>query len=84
MKYALNIGEDGRILSATYERFAGDSAVLVDTLPEGNIVDYLYSNGEYVYSPMPVEEEPAPQPTAEERLAELEEAFALLLEGATE
>ena len=84
MKYALNIAADGRILSATYERFASDTAVLVDTLPEGNIAEYLYINNDYVYSPFPVEEEPEPQPTTEERVKELEEALALLLEGATE
>lgn len=84
MKYALNIAADRRILSATYERFASDTAVLVDTLPEGNITDYLYINNDYVYSPLPVEEGPEPQPTTEERVIELEEALALLLEGATE
>lgn len=59
-QYALNIAEDGRILSATFERFAHETAVLVDALPEGNIVDYLYQDGRYVYDPLPVTEADAP------------------------
>lgn len=53
MKYALNLAEDGRILSATYPQYAPEDAVIVDTLPEGNLPDYLYVNGEYVYDPQP-------------------------------
>jgi len=62
MKYALNIAEDGRILSATFSKYAHKDAVLVDTLPEGNISDYLYTNGAFVYDPLPaieVEEKPS-------------------------
>ena len=63
MKYALNLSEDGRILSVTFEKYAAwTDAVLVDELPEGNVADYLYVNGEYVYDPIPVEpgvEEPS-------------------------
>ena len=55
MKYALNLAEDGRILSATYEEFAPADAVLVDELPEGNIADYRYVDGAYVHDPLPVE-----------------------------
>ena len=56
MKYALNLDLDGRILSATYEECAPTDAVLVDELPEGNIADYLYIDGQYVHDPIPVEE----------------------------
>lgn len=66
MKYALNLSEDNRILSATYEQYAAEDAVLVDELPEGNIADYLYINEEYVYSPLPKPELPEREPTAEE------------------
>lgn len=62
MKYALNLAEDGRILSATYEEFAPADAVLVDELPEGNIADYRYADGAYVHDPIPaepVEEKPS-------------------------
>lgn len=59
MKYALNLAEDGRILSATYEKYAPADAVLVDGLPEGDISDYLYRSGEYVHDPLPEPEETA-------------------------
>ena len=62
MKYALNLAEDGRILSATYKEFAPADAVLVDALPEGNIADYRYVSGEYIHDPIPAEpvvEEPS-------------------------
>ena len=55
MKYALNLAEDGRILSVTFEKYAPEDAVLVDELPEGNLYEYRYVDGEYVYDPIPVE-----------------------------
>ena len=77
MKYSLNLAEDGRILSATYPQYAPSDAVIVDELPDGNIADYLYVDGEYVYDPLPVPEEPEqPAPTLEERTAALEEELA--------
>ena len=52
--FALNIDkETGRILSATYSKYASKDMVIVDTLPEGDISDYIYSNGEYIYDPIP-------------------------------
>lgn len=53
MKYALNLAEDNRILSATYEKYAPANAILVDTLPEGDIDEYRYVNGEYIHDPLP-------------------------------
>ena len=49
MKYALNIDkETNAVLSATYEQFAWEGCVIVDHLPDGDITDYDYINGEYV------------------------------------
>lgn len=56
MMYALNLAADSRILSATYPQYASVNAVVVDTLPEGNIYDYQYINSEFIYNPIPVEE----------------------------
>ena len=67
MRYALNISEDNRILSATYEEFAWEGAVIVDALPEGNVCDYLYVDGEYVHDPLPAIEA-IEEPTADEVL----------------
>lgn len=66
--YALNLDTDNRILSATYVQYATDDMPKVDTLPEGNIIDYLYVDGKYIYDPLP-EPEPTPtEPTADEVL----------------
>lgn len=68
MIYALNLDTDNRILSATYDQFAPVSQPRVDELPEGDISDYKYVDGEYVYDPLPVPPEPTPEPTADEIL----------------
>lgn len=52
----------------------------VDTLPDGNLVDYRYVNGAYVYDPKPKSEEPDPQPTQEERIKALEDQNETLLQ----
>lgn len=64
MKYALNLNADGRILSATFEKYATENMPLVYALPEGDISDYLYVNGEYVYDPLPEPEKPEPEESA--------------------
>ena len=56
MKYVLNLAEDGRILSATYPQYAPEDAVIVDTLPEGDIYEYIYRDGEYIHEPVEQEE----------------------------
>ena len=62
MKYALNLADDGRILSATYEEFdSSPNPILVDKLPEGNIYDYIYKNGTYTYDPIPETVVPEPE-----------------------
>ena len=66
--YSLNLDKDGRILSACIclERF--EYTNIVDTLPEGDISNYKYIGGEYVYDPLP-EPEPQPiEPTADDVL----------------
>ena len=75
--YALNLAENGRILSATYPQYAPADAVIVDALPEGDISDYLYVNGQYVYDPLPEPEqpEPAPEPSGDSVWDELDAAY---------
>lgn len=67
MKYALNLAEDGRILSATYEEFSADGMPIVDALPDGDIADYLYIDGEYIHDPLP-RHEPVAEPSTDEIL----------------
>lgn len=63
MKYALSLAEDYRILSSTFEEYATDNAVIVDTLPDGDNYDYRYIDGEYIYDPIVVPEQPELEPT---------------------
>ena len=77
MKYALNLDTDGRILSATYEEYASKDAILVDKLPDGDIYEYLYVNGDYIHDPLP-EPEIILTPTTEERIEALEAAVTML------
>lgn len=68
MKYALNLAADGRILSASYPKYAPADAVIVEALPEGNIYEYRFVNGEYVHDPLPEPEQPEAEVTAEDVL----------------
>lgn len=66
MKYALNLAEDERILSACVVLPNGnyDGMPLVDELPEGDISDYRYIKKRYVYDPLPEPEQPDAKITA--------------------
>ena len=57
--YALNLDKDGRILSACICLEGFEYTNIVDALPEGDISNYKYIGGEYVYDPLP---EPEPEP----------------------
>ena len=56
MRYAVNLAKDGRVLSATYEKFASAWMPVVDELPNGNVADYRYVDGEFIYDPIPIPE----------------------------
>ena len=62
MKYALNLAEDNRILSACVVLEDGyyDGMPIVEIIPEGNLPDYLYIGGEYIYDPLPQPEPVTP------------------------
>ena len=67
--YALNLAEDGRVLSATDPKYA-PNAVTVVTLPDGDIYEYRLVDGVFVHDPLPVPEEPTvtEEPTADDVL----------------
>lgn len=68
--YALNLDTDNRILSACVVLSIGNYAgmPIVNTLPDGDITDYKYIDGEYVYDPLPKPVEPNPEPSTDEVL----------------
>ncbi len=69
--FSLNLDKNGQILSSTFSAFA-PNGVLVPSLPDGDIADYKYINGEFVLEPLPKPEPPAPTQTTDERLKTLE------------
>lgn len=66
--YALNLAEDGRVLSATEDQYGAEGQPRVATLPEGDLYDYKYVDGEFVYDPLPQPEPPEPVETADDVL----------------
>lgn len=69
MMYALNLNTDNRILSACVVLpSTPDTMPRVDSLPDGDINDYLFVNGEYLFDPVPKPEPPEPEPTDYDRL----------------
>lgn len=57
--YSLNLDADNRILSTCVCLEGFEYINIAGALPEGNISDYKYVDGEYVYDPLP---KPEPQP----------------------
>lgn len=70
MKIALKLSEDKRILSACKVIPNGnyDGMPIVDTLPDGNIYEYRYVDGDYIYDPLPEPSPVEPEPTTDEVL----------------
>ena len=66
--YSLNLDTDGRILSACVCLKGKKYNNVVNALPEGDIVDYKYIDGEYVYDPLPKPEPGEAEPTSDEIL----------------
>lgn len=67
-RYGLTLDENSRIVSAVAQRYAPENAIIVDNLPDGEYADYLYIGGEYIYDPLPIHDEPDPQPTQLDRI----------------
>ena len=69
--YSLNLDADNRILSACVCLEGLEYANVVDTLPDGDVSDYRYVDGEYVYDPLPKPEPTPAEPTAESDMQEM-------------
>lgn len=68
MRYALNLAEDGRILSVTFEKYAPANAVIVESLPDGDVSEYRYVDGEFIHDPLPQPEQPEAEASADDIL----------------
>lgn len=51
--YSLNLAEDNRILSVCVCLAGQTYNNIIDTLPDGDVTDYKYINGEFSYEPLP-------------------------------
>lgn len=58
--FTLNLGLDGRILSAAFQNHAPCNAVAVAELPEGDITQYRYLEGTFEHDPLPQQDQPIP------------------------
>lgn len=64
--YALNLNEENRILSVTFDEYAPPEHPRVDLIPAGDVYEYKYINGEYIHDSLPKPEEPEQEATIEE------------------
>lgn len=82
MKYALNLSDEKRILSAwvVLPGVNYDGMPVVEHLPDGNLADYRYIDNAYVYDPMPSPEpvEPEQDESLESRVSRVESDVANL------
>lgn len=85
MRIVLILDENKRITSACTALPNGNygEMPIVDSIPTGNLPDYLYVDGEFIYVPLPEVEKPEPEPADdnEARIAALEAAMAAIEEG---
>lgn len=83
--YALNLDNDNRILSACIALpSTPDTMPRVDSLPDGNVADYRYEGGKYVYDPIPTPTptpDPAQELTLEARINDLEIAICEIMDS---
>lgn len=89
MLYALTLDDNYRIISTTYSKYASPNSHLVSELPEGDLYNYLYIDGKFIYSPIPeteVEDKhiPTPQDDIDSMLIDHEYRLTLLELGLNE
>lgn len=80
--FSLNLDADGRVLSATLEKFC-PSGVLVESLPDGNLYEYLYADGAFVHSPLPSTNGVTQPQSLESRVENLEQTVDTMLGAET-
>ena len=66
--YALNLAEDGRVLSVTKDEYGADGQPRVTEFPADDVSQHRYVDGEFIYDPLPQPEPPAPAETTDDVL----------------
>lgn len=64
----LDANDGNRILSCTFEEFAPPDQPRVTEMPDDDLTQYRYVDGEYIYDPLPAPPEPEPVETADDVL----------------
>ena len=67
--YALNLGEDNRVLSVCVCLPGQTYEVTVDSFPDGDVSEFRYENGKFIHDPLPT---PAPEPQEPTQLDKIE------------
>ena len=87
-KYSLNLGENGRIMSVCVCLEGQKYENVVDSVPDGDVTNYRYIDGEFIHDPEPTPDPPEPEPTVEEdtlsMLVDHEERIIMMELGLTE
>lgn len=52
MKYILDLDKTNRVLSATVDKYYVIEQVRIDHLPVGNLIDYKFIDGKFIYEPL--------------------------------
>lgn len=77
--YALNLEENGRILSVCNCLEGQIYEYVVDSFPDGDVTEYRYVNGEFIHDPLP---KPQPEPELQgAEYATYDELAAAIKEG---
>lgn len=63
--YALNLAEDGRVLSVTLDKYGAEGQPRVTEFPDDDVSNYRYVDDEFIYDPLPDLPEPEPEPQGE-------------------
>lgn len=66
--FELFLDADNRIIGCQNVAIKYSGGPKVNKLPTGNINDWLFVDGEYVYDPLPAPPTPKPEPSADEIL----------------
>ena len=77
--YALNLEENGRILSVCNCLEGQIYEYVVDSFPDGDVTEYRYMDGKFIHDPLP-KPQPEPEPQGAE-YATYDELAAAIKEG---
>lgn len=79
--YALNLADDGRVLSVTKDEYGAEGQPRVTEFPDDDVSNYKYVDGEFIYDPLPEPEPPEPEPQPQGEYVTYNELAEAIREG---